>query len=183
MTVTTPAATDYRVIAAQLAIQSASYQNKGAMLSWAQFWYDWLIFGQLSQAKIIITATVTGKRGVIVYSDTSTGGLMAPVSMTMDDTITLAANETDDHGDPVTTDALQFASSDSGSVLTFTQSGNSWTGVPVAEGSAQVTISDPSAPTLTPGTVDITVTAGAASSIAVSATVNTGANVSPPAGG
>lgn len=103
------------------------------------------------------------------------------VSMTMDDTIILVASEVDDHGDPVTSDRLQLT--DDSGVLSWQQSGNTWTGTPQQEGRARPSIADPSAPNLSAGVVDITVTAGAPSAINIQATVNTGANAAQSAAG
>jgi hypothetical protein len=100
--------------------------------------------------------------------------------MTVDDTADIAVSETDDRGNP-TSDALSWSGSDGGSVLTLTPSDDtkSCHVVPAAEGSADVTCSDPAAPQLAPYVVHFDVGAGPTAAIDGTVTVNTGGN--PPA--
>ena len=100
-------------------------------------------------------------------------------AITMDDTLTVAAQTEDDHGDP-TPDQLTWSGSDGGAVLTLVVSADTLSVVatPVAEGAATITATDTSAAGIT-GSVDVTVGPGATSQIVLTPTVNTGANAAP----
>jgi hypothetical protein len=176
---------DLRIAAAHLANESLAISGQPPTMKQAADWQDfWLARITAPQAVAIALAlTVTDARGRVKYQFTSdNGGTMTAASFTMDDTCTLAATPEDDHGDP-TGDALTFAASDGGAVLTLAASGNTCLLTPVAEGTSTITASDPSSPGVAAWEVDVTVEAGATSSIQGTVTVNTGANAAPPAGG
>lgn len=181
-TPTPPEPTDGdRFWAAYLAVQTAGSITQSSIRTWTQFWWRWLTTGSTDPvAAIVITVTVRNKQGDAISTQTLQGGNMA-TSMTMDDTITVAASETDDHGDPVTSDQLALTDNTSPPLMTWTQSGNTWTGVPQGVGNGSASVADPSASNLSAATVDYSIGAGAPSQIAVTTTVNTGANAAPPA--
>jgi hypothetical protein len=169
-----------RATAADLAVRTmaASGNVTAESIQWADFWLGYLLAHE--SASITVALAIQGPDGKITNQILSMDGAAMATNMTVDDTITLTVKTEDDHGDP-TSDAIVFASDDNGTVITWTTDGLVSTGKPVAEGTVNVSISDPSAPSLAPTAVAITVGAGATSQISVDATVNPGANVAPTA--
>jgi hypothetical protein len=174
---------ELRIAAASLANESLAIT--GGLLptmanaaAWQDFWLARILAPQATS--ITATVTVTDQHGHVTTQFTSQGGTMADVAMTMDDTATLTAEPEDDHGDP-TSDTLTFTGSDGGTVLTLLAAGDVCTATPVAEGTATVTVADPSAPNAAPWVVNFTVGPGATASVQGTVTVNTGANAVPPA--
>lgn len=107
---------------------------------------------------------------------TELGGTMPQtVSATVDNTtVTLKAQPEDDHGNP-TPDQLTWANDDTASaVATWAASADTktYTGTLThAEGTVNITVTDPSAPSLAPAQIQLVVGPGAASQINVTATV------------
>jgi hypothetical protein len=166
-----------RITAATLANQSLAVIGPPLTMQDAAAWQDfWLSRITAPQTTALsMTATVKDAHGHTKYQATTTGGTMA-TAITMDDTLTVAAQTEDDHGDP-TPDQLTWSGSDGGAVLSLAVSADTLSVVatPVAEGSATITATDTSAAGIT-GSVDVTVGPGATSQIVLTPTVNTGAN-------
>jgi hypothetical protein len=173
-----------RKAAADLAIRSWSVspavRTQEEVQDWADFWLGWLLIPQVTSVMTGML-TVTDAHGKIKFEvSLKTGGnTMTTTAMTMDDTADITAGSADDHGDP-TSDTLSFTGSDNGSVLTLAPGGTGCHIVPVAEGSATVTQTDPASPGLAPLTYDITVGPGPTSQMTGTIAVNVGANVVPP---
>jgi hypothetical protein len=147
----------------------------------------WEFFRAITRPTVNLAATVTISRNGKVsafYQFNSPPEEPLMTAMTMDDTADIVIAETDDHGDP-TSDALTWTGSDGGTVLTLTPSADTLSChvVPVAEGTGvTVTAADPTAPAAQPFVASFDVGPGPTSSITGTVTVNTGANVVPPAG-
>jgi hypothetical protein len=124
-------------------------------------------------ARLTATMTVNFAAGASEVT-TSTGDHMS-TSMTVDNTsVSVVVLPEDDHGD-TTPDQLVWSSDDpNGAVLTPSISADThtWTGVPVAEGTVNLSAVDPTAPDLAPFTAQIVVEAGATSQLAGTVTVN-----------
>ena len=178
---------ELRIEAARLAIASLA-AGRAAGLStgmqtfgqWQDFWLARILAPQATALQW--TATVTDQHGRTRYQVSSSNGGTMATAITMDDTLTVAAQTEDDHGDP-TPDTLTWAGSDGGAVLSLAVSADTLSVVatPVAEGSSTITVTDTSAAGIT-GTLDVTAGPGATSQIVLTPTVNTGANAVPPAG-
>jgi hypothetical protein len=172
-----------RATAASLANETLAVlgtADQATATTWRDYWFAYLVAPPTTNLSLSITV-VNNHGRVEAQAASSNGGTMA-TAMTMDDTLTVAAQPEDDHGD-VTGDQLAWTATDGGTVLTLVVSADtqSVTATPVAEGSSTITVSDPTAPGVT-GSVDVTVGPGPTSQIVVTPTVNTGANVVPPAG-
>jgi hypothetical protein len=134
-------------------------------------------------AAFTLAVTVSDPHGTVKYHQSFQNGAPMPdFQMTVDDTLTLSAAPTDDHGDP-TSDQLTFTPDDNGSVATLAVSGNTCTVTPVAEGTVNIEVADPAAPNVAAATATVTIGAGPTAAIQVTGVVNTGANPAPaPAG-
>jgi hypothetical protein len=171
-----------RANAAGLAVRLLANPNQAPTQEQARSWMDFF-FGYLiapETTSLNATLAVKDATGHTITTLTSTDGGTMSTAMTIDDTVTVAIATEDDHGD-ATSDTLTITTSDNGSVVTWVQDGNTFTGTPAAEGESVLTVSDPSAPSVSPFVADLTVGAGATSQIAGTVTVNTGANPAPPA--
>jgi hypothetical protein len=170
-----------RETAADLAVRTLAILGSAdtqTARSWSDFWLGYVLAHE--SASVTTAVSVKNAQGKVYNTLTAKDGATMATEMTMDDTITLVAAPADDHGDP-TSDAITFASDDNGAVLSWDTAGDTSTGTPVGEGVANVTVSDPSAPSLQPTVISITVGPGPTSQIQVTATVNTGANAAPTA--
>jgi hypothetical protein len=164
-----------RIHAADLAVRALAGQEPGEQQArtWMDFFYGWIVAPETTS--LHASLAIEDAKGHITTSLTSTDGGTMSTAMTMDDTATVVISTEDDHGDP-TSDTLTTTTSDNGTVMTWAQSGNTFTGTPVAEGESILTVSDPSAPSVAPFVADLTVGPGATSQIQGTVTVNTGAN-------
>ncbi len=126
-----------------------------------------------STARLAVNLMVTAANGTQpVRISNSNGGRMS-TAMTVDDAnVMITVQPEDDHGD-ATADMLTWTADDNGSLLTATLSADThtWTGVPVAEGTVTITVSDPSAPNLAPFTAEIVIGPGATSQLVGSVVV------------
>jgi hypothetical protein len=132
-----------------------------------------LLEGPNATARLVITAEVDGAPVALI---TPPGGTMPQLVNATDDnnTVTLTAAEADDHNQP-TSDQLVWTNDDTASaVATWELSADTktYTGTLThTEGTVNITITDPSAPNLSPTVVQLVVGAGATSQINVSAVV------------
>lgn len=177
----------WRREAARLAVQSAAeFRDPGLSpqqdaRGWADFWFAWLAARPTTtlHSNLVVKDTTGHTRTQII---TDGGDMSQPVQMTMDDTADYAGSTTDDHNDP-TSDTLSITADDNGAVLALTVTGNAFHAVPVAEGTSNITVSDPAAPQVAPQVFNVTVGPGPTSQIQGTITVNTGANAVPPPAG
>lgn len=110
-----------------------------------------------------------------VIMTTPPGGTMPQVVNATDDntTVVLTATGQDDHNQP-TSDQLTFANDDTSAtpVASWVQSGNTYTGtLNHIEGTVNVTITDPTVPSLAPTVVQVVVGPGETTQVNVTATV------------
>lgn len=142
------------------------------------------LYGRLIHPATALSTTLSvarnGHQSYYRQQDSRGGPFMA--DMTVDDTATLTVSTTDDHGDP-TSDQVSFSPDDNGAVVSLAVNGNTATATPVAEGTVNITVSDPAAPGVAPQVVTLNVGAGPTSQVSVDVQVNAGANqAQPPAG-
>lgn len=146
----------------------------------ASAYYQWIISGVTSTFKIAVDVSRNGQTIATHYPPFEEQFMTA---ITIDDTASISVMPEDDHGD-ATADQLSWSASDGGAVATLTvdPSTQSATLVPVAEGHVDVSVSDPSAPSLAAFVASFDVGPGPTSQIVGTVTVNQGANAVPPAG-
>ena len=104
---------------------------------------------------------------------TTTEGAHVSTAMTVDDVnVVIQVNPEDDHND-ATPDQLVWTADDSGAILqpSISADTHTWTGVPLVEGTVNVSASDPSSPDLAPFTAQIVVGAGTTSQLVGTVTV------------
>ena len=122
---------------------------------------------------IILTASADG---IAVAVTPPSGGTMAQtVAATVDNTtVTLVAQPEDDHNDP-TPDLLTWTNDDTASAVAawvLSPDTHTYTGtLNHVEGTVNITVTDPTVPSLAPTEVTLTVGPGATSQINVTATV------------
>ena len=122
-------------------------------------------------ARIVLTAAVID--GITVNQ--SGGTMPQDVAATVDNTtVTLVASPEDDHGDP-TPDQLTWSTDDAASAFAtwvLSADTDTYTGTLThTEGVVNITVTDPTAPSLAPTVVTLTIGPGATSQINVTATV------------
>lgn len=124
--------------------------------------------------RLAVTAAVDG---AAVPLTTPPGGTMPQiVNATVDNTtVTLAALPEDDHNNP-TSDSLAWANDDTANAVAnwvLSDDTKTYTGtLTQAEGTVNITVTDPSAPALSPTEVQLVVGPGATSQVQVTATVS-----------
>ncbi len=130
-------------------------------------------FLDATATRLLITAAVDG----IPVPLTPPGGTTMPqiVNATVDNTtVTLAALPEDDHNNP-TPDQLAWANDDTAAAVAdwaLSADTKTYTGtLKATEGTVNITVTDPSAPGLSPAVVQLVVGPGATSQIQVTATV------------
>lgn len=128
-------------------------------------------------AQLIGKLTVKFQDGTVEV--TTAEGNHVSTSMSVDDqSVTISVNPEDDHGD-ATSDQITFSNDDPNSAVlngTVSADGKSWTGSPVAEGTVNFTVSDPSAPDVAPFTAQVVVEAGPTSQLVGTVTVTPAAS-------
>jgi hypothetical protein len=123
--------------------------------------------------RLVLTAAVID--GIAVTVNQPGGTMAQTVAATVDNTtVTLVASPQDDHNDP-TPDLLTWTNDDTASAVAawvLSADTDTYTGTLThAEGTVNITITDPTAPALSPTVVTLTVGPGATSQINVTATV------------
>jgi hypothetical protein len=127
----------------------------------------------LPASRLVITAEIDGHA---VTLKTEPGGTIAQiVNATVDNTtVTLTVLSEDDHGD-VTSDTLTIVNDDAAAAVAdwvLSADTHTYTGtLKAVEGTVNITITDPSAPALSPTEVQLVVGPGATSQVNVTAVV------------
>lgn len=145
----------------------------------------WALYNRLTHPAVKLSGSATVSRNGHVRQSWQFDSLPKELPMpdfTMDDTYTITCNPEDDHGD-ATPDQITYTGDDGGAVVTLAPSADthSCVATPVAEGTSNVTVADPSS-SLAPVTVTLNVGPGPTSQLVVGGQVNVGANAAPPAG-
>lgn len=122
-------------------------------------------------ARLVVTAKVDG--APVTLKPNPGGSMTQIVNATVDNTtVTLTIASEDDHGNP-TSDALTITNDDTANaVADWVQSPGSYVGtLKQVEGTVNISITDPSVPSLAATDVQLVVGAGATSQVQVTATV------------
>ena len=164
---------EIRAAAGLIAATAADWdhENPRRLTAYADQIVPW-IAGTVT-TRIVLTAETDG---IAVTVNPPSGGEMAQtVAATVDNTtVTLVAQPEDDHNDP-TPDLLTWTNDDTASAVAawvLSADTHTYTGTLThAEGTVNITVTDPTVPSLAPTVVTLTVGPGATSQVNVTATV------------